>query len=427
LRIGRANVCENVVALCKLHTVFQPVTQLSTFVRITGARWLWPLLALVLLTELWLARMAAAGNPTVFVLAALLLSSAGLVGTVVLVHRLTGLVGEAEDAREADEVTHLRLREAQAQAQAADKRLREAIDAMPSGFAIYDGSNTLIACNSQAPQMFFHLNCDQPVGKTHENLLRQALDKGLIPYAVGQETQWLAARLAKRGKLDGPVLKSNGAGRWLQHHETRTLSGDLVLVRLDVTELVEKSLALERANVQLAHLSTTDGLTGIANRRLFDQTLLAEWQRSARSQQPLSLLMVDIDHFKRYNDHYGHLAGDDCLRRVARILESCVMRSGELVARYGGEEFALLLPGTDAHEANVVARRCHDELQKACISHANSPASPWLGISIGVASATATQDSLPETLLGSADTALYRAKDNGRGGIETMPADLALL
>jgi diguanylate cyclase (GGDEF)-like protein len=112
---------------------------------------------------------------------------------------------------------------------------------------------------------------------------------------------------------------------------------------------------------------------------------------------------------------------------VARILESCVMRSGELVARYGGEEFALLLPGTDVDEANVVARRCHDELQKACISHANSPASPWLGISIGVASATATQDSLPETLLGSADTALYRAKDNGRGGIETMPADLAVL
>ena len=300
---------------------------------------------------------------------------------------------------------------------------------MPSGFAIYDASNTLVACNKQAPQMFFHLKCDDPVGKTHENLLRHALDKGLISYAVGQEEQWLAARLAKRGKLNGPVLKNNGLGQWFQHHETRTASGELVLVRLDLTELVEKGLALERANVQLAHLSTTDGLTGIANRRQFDQTLLTEWQRSVRSQQPLSLLMVDIDHFKRYNDHYGHLAGDDCLRRVARILESCVMRSGELVARYGGEEFALLLPGADANEANeanLVAMRCNDELQKARISHADSPDSSWLGISIGVASATATQDSLPEILVDRADVALYRAKDNGRGGIETMPAELAV-
>ena len=370
--------------------------------------------------------MAAVGHSTGFVLAVLLLSGAGLIGTVVLVYRLMRLVGEAQDARRAEEVTYQRLRQAQAQAQAADKRLREAIDAMPSGFAIYDGNNILVACNKQAPQMFFHLQCDKPVGKTHENLLRQALDRGLIPSAVGQEEQWLATRLARRGKHDAPVLKSNGAGRWLQHHETRTPSGDLVLVRMDVTELVEKGLALERANVQLAYLSTTDGLTGIANRRQFDQTLLTEWQRSARSQQPLSLLMVDIDHFKRYNDHYGHLAGDDCLRRVALILESCSMRSGELVARYGGEEFALLLPGTAADEANVVARRCNEEMHKARIVHAGSPASPWLGISIGVASTTATQNSLPETLVERADAALYRAKDNGRGGIVTTPAELAL-
>ena len=402
------------------------MTKLSIFVHTTGARWLWPVLALVLLTMLWLARLASVGNPAGVLMALLLLSGAGLAGTVVLVYRLTRLVCQAEDARQAEEVTYQRLRQAQARGQVADQRLREAIDAMPSALAIYDANDTLIACNKQAPNMFFHLQCDNPVGKTHEDLLRQALDLGRIPYAVGQEREWLATRLAQRGRLSGPVLKSNGAGRWLQHHETRTPSGDLVLVRMDVTELVEKGLALERANVQLAQLSTTDGLTGIANRRLFDQTLLAEWQRSARSQQPLSLLMVDIDHFKRYNDHYGHLAGDDCLRRVARILESCSMRSGELVARYGGEEFALLLPGTDADEANVVARRCNEEMHKARIVHAGSPASPWLGISVGVASTTATQNSLPETLVERADAALYRAKDNGRGGIVTTPAELAL-
>ncbi len=404
----------------------RPLTQLSQFVRITGARWLWSLLALVFLTEAGLAYMAAAGHPTYFVLAVLLLSGAGLTGTVVLVYRLTRLVDEAEDARSAEELTYQRLRQAQAQAQAADKRLREAIDAMPSGFAIYDGSDTLVACNRQAPQMFFHLQCENPVGKTHEDLLRQALNRGLIPYAVGQEGPWLATRLAQRGKHAAPDLKNNGLGQWFQHHETRTASGDLVLVRLDVTELVEKGLALERANVQLAHLSTTDGLTGIANRRQFDQTLLTEWQRSARSQQPLSLVMVDIDFFKRYNDLYGHLAGDECLRRVAQILASCVKRSGELVARYGGEEFALLLPGTDEHEAALVAQRCNDEMEKARISHGDSPVSPWLSLSIGVATATSNQEMLPEALLEAADSALYRAKDSGRGCVETTAGELAL-
>ena len=395
------------------------MTKLSTFVHVTGARWLWPLLALVLLTVLWLARLAAVGNPTSFVLAVLLLGGAGIVGTVVLVCRLMRLVAEAEDARQAEEVTYQRLLQAQAQAQSADQRLREAIDAMPSGFAIYDENHTLIACNKQAPHMFYHLQGDNPIGKTLEDLLRQALDRGWIPDAVGREEPWLAMHLARRGKLHTPELRNIGAGRWVRHLETRTPSGDLVLLRLDVTELVEKSLALERANVQLAHLSTTDGLTGIANRRQFDQTLLNEWQRSARSQQPLSLLMVDIDYFKRYNDRYGHLAGDECLRRVARILESCVMRSGELVARYGGEEFALLLPGTDVNEANVVARRCNEEMAKARIIHDDSPAASWLTVSIGVATATATQNLLPETLVERADLALYRAKDSGRACVET--------
>ena len=395
------------------------MTKLSTFVHVTGARWLWPLLALVLLTVLWLARLAAVGNPTSFVLAVLLLGSAGIVGTVVLVCRLMRLVAEAEDARQAEEVTYQRLLQAQAQAQSADQRLREAIDAMPSGFAIYDENHTLIACNKQAPHMFYHLQGDNPIGKTLEDLLRQALDRGWIPDAVGREEPWLAMHLARRGKLHTPELRNIGAGRWVRHLETRTPSGDLVLLRLDVTELVEKSQALERANVQLAHLSTTDGLTGIANRRQFDQTLLNEWQRSARSQQPLSLLMVDIDYFKRYNDRYGHLAGDECLRRVARILECCVMRSGELVARYGGEEFALLLPGTDVNEANVVARRCNEEMAKARIIHDDSPAASWLTVSIGVATAIATQNLLPETLVERADLALYRAKDSGRACVET--------
>ena len=136
--------------------------------------------------------------------------------------------------------------------------------------------------------------------------------------------------------------------------------------------------------------------------------------------------MVDIDCFKRYNDLYGHLAGDECLRRVAQILASCVKRSGELVARYGGEEFALLFPGADEHEAALVAQRCNDEMDKARIAHGDSPVSSWLSLSIGVATATATQDLLPEALVERADVALYRAKDGGRACVETAAGELTL-
>jgi diguanylate cyclase (GGDEF)-like protein len=199
----------------------------------------------------------------------------------------------------------------------------------------------------------------------------------------------------------------------------------LVVIRLDVTELVQKSKELERVNEKLARLSTTDGLTGIANRRMFDQTLLKESQRSGRNQQPLGLLLVDIDYFKRYNDRYGHLQGDECLRQVASILESCVKRSGELVARYGGEEFALLLPNTSLEEACIAAQRCADEIAKAKIMHADSPVSPWLTLSIGVVSIVAAQDKPPESLVRKADLALYSAKASGRARYEVADLEIS--
>jgi diguanylate cyclase (GGDEF)-like protein len=197
-----------------------------------------------------------------------------------------------------------------------------------------------------------------------------------------------------------------------------------MVTRLDVTTLLENSLALERANSQLARLSTTDGLTGVANRRLFDRTLVQEWLRSARSQQPLSLLMIDIDYFKRYNDHYGHLAGDACLRQVASVLQACAQRAGELVARYGGEEFALLLPGADEQASRVVAQRCMDQLRQAQIPHAASAVSSWLTLSIGMATLVALPDQSAEVLVKTADDALYRMKAAGRARFE-LPVPVA--
>lgn len=304
------------------------------------------------------------------------------------------------------------------QLRASETRLREVMDAVPAGLAIYDNQDRLLLFNREVSRQYPYCSEQPVIGETYENLMRRALAENRIADAVGREEEWLALRMAGRGALDTPLLRHTDDGHWVHFHEIRTPSGYLVMTRLDMTPMVEKGLALERANEQLLRLSTTDGLTGIANRRMFDQTLHAEWQRCARSRSDLSLLMIDIDHFKRYNDHYGHQTGDECLRQVARILLMCAKRSGELVARYGGEEFTILLPGTDASEAMAIAQRCLQQMEGARIPHADSPVSPWLTVSIGVASMQVTPAEACSTLLQQADSALYCAKKAGRARVE---------
>ncbi len=301
-----------------------------------------------------------------------------------------------------------------AQLRAGEARLREVIDAVPAGLAIYDNQDRLLVFNEEVSRQYPYRSQSPVIGETYENLMRRALAEGRIADAVGREEEWLALRMAGRGALDTPLLRHTDDGHWVHFYEIRTPSGYLVMTRLDMTPMVEKGLALERANEQLLRLSTTDGLTGIANRRMFDQSLLTEWQRCSRNRSSLSLLMIDIDHFKRYNDHYGHQTGDECLRQVGRILVLCAKRSGELVARYGGEEFAILLPGTEAQEAMAIAQRCVQQLESARIPHADSPVSAWLSISVGVASLVGSPGALRSSLLEQADSALYCAKKAGR-------------
>ena len=194
-----------------------------------------------------------------------------------------------------------------------------------------------------------------------------------------------------------------------------------VCIITDVTERKQQEMRLRQANELLARQSTTDGLTGVGNRRLFDQTLLHEWQRSARAAKPLALLLVDIDHFKQYNDHYGHVAGDDCLRRVATLLRSCVGRSGEPVCRYGGEEFAILLVDTDLAGAQVVAQRCLDSMRLAAIEHAGSPLRHCVSLSIGVTTRIGSAAVPAQSLIEAADAALYQAKQGGRARMVISP------
>jgi len=178
--------------------------------------------------------------------------------------------------------------------------------------------------------------------------------------------------------------------------------------------LSELQIELEAKNIELERLSSQDGLTGIANRRIFDEFTQKEWSRGIRDNNVLSLVMIDIDHFKTYNDNYGHQGGDDCLRQVAQQLASTVKRPGDLVARYGGEEFVVVMPGTDIEGAKSIAEALCKGVSSLGLEHAHSSTADHVTISLGVASIVPTVDGKPEDLIAKADGALYTAKETGR-------------
>jgi diguanylate cyclase (GGDEF)-like protein len=180
------------------------------------------------------------------------------------------------------------------------------------------------------------------------------------------------------------------------------------------SKLVETSRDLASANRELEKLSRHDGLTGIANRRHFDSYLQTEVRRAARERQTLSLILADVDHFKAFNDHYGHQAGDDCLRQVASALSTAGRRPADLAARYGGEEFAIVLPGTGPDGAVDVAQALSRLIAALAISHASSAVSQNVTLSQGIASLTPEKETAAEDLIHRADQALYQAKQQGR-------------
>ena len=193
------------------------------------------------------------------------------------------------------------------------------------------------------------------------------------------------------------------------------------------TELEDKvqqrTQALEEVNHQLEVLSVTDALTRLANRRRFDAVWLDEWQRALRQATPLAVIMLDVDHFKAYNDHYGHQQGDECLRLVGEVLLTTVRRAGELVARYGGEEFVVVLPGTSVIHAMAVAESIRANIQAAGIAHAHSGVAAVVTVSLGVAVGIPTQGDVRDALVHAADAALYRAKDQGRNRVVLSDID----
>ena len=205
--------------------------------------------------------------------------------------------------------------------------------------------------------------------------------------------------------------------------ETRALeAGGVDFITKPVNPMVVRArvkthLTLKAQGDFLRSLVFIDGLTGVANRRRFDEALLSEWRQCQRAGTPLALLMIDIDHFKRYNDHYGHPTGDACLQQVAAVLKAAMQRASDLVARYGGEEFVCLLPGCDQAAALAKARALQEALAAQGIVHEASPTAACVTLSIGVAVAQPQAGGSPAALVAAADAALYSAKHRGRNCI----------
>lgn len=183
-------------------------------------------------------------------------------------------------------------------------------------------------------------------------------------------------------------------------------------------ELHEAQQELKNLNKTLETLSNTDGLTNIANRRYLDERLILEYNRLSRRGAELSLIMIDIDYFKLFNDHYGHVCGDDCLRQVARVISNNISRSADVAARYGGEEFVCILPETDLQGAKIIAEKIRIDVENLFIEHKQSTISNFVTVSLGVSTIECCSRKNTLDILSMADKALYKAKMNGRNRTE---------
>lgn len=185
------------------------------------------------------------------------------------------------------------------------------------------------------------------------------------------------------------------------------------MILLAIEDITER----KKAEEQLKLFASMDGLTGIANRRHFDDTLDLEWRRAMRSAKPLSLIIIDVDYFKNYNDIYGHLAGDSCLQNIAHMIRDSLRRAGNFAARYGGEEFVVILPDTNVEGAYLFAESLRKKIEDMNIEHNDSKAGKNVTISLGVSTTVPNKNSTHDELISLADKALYKAKQGGRNRV----------
>lgn len=283
---------------------------------------------------------------------------------------------------------------------------------MSDGLSMFDANGTMVFCNRLGRELFPLTQDVRVVGNNLRDMLRAAVRTGEQTNLPEDIESWIEEVMAGlRTPAEQELQLADG--RWLHLRNRPTDSGNTIVVVSDISSLKAKEAELISLTSQLRLLAATDSLTGLINRRAFDATLASRFEEAAEADLPVSVLMVDVDNFKAFNDLYGHLKGDDCLKIVAQCLEEAV-RNTDIVGRFGGEEFVALLPGASADQARQVAERLRVSVAERAIPHT---ASPTAVVTVSVGVACRSPDSQVPTaamLLERADQALYAAKHDGK-------------
>jgi diguanylate cyclase (GGDEF)-like protein/PAS domain S-box-containing protein len=304
---------------------------------------------------------------------------------------------------------------------ASEERYRNVVDNAVNGIVTIDEDGIVVSFNRAAERILGYPS-SQIIGENikrmvpadvesyHDELVKKAVRSNKKSILSGDRE--VMARHQNGNEI--PIQISITKIHTEQGYEFIAIFTDISERRKRETEIRQAHKELSLLNQKLERLSRVDGLTGIANRRCFDESLEAEIARCRRSKTPISLILCDIDYFKKFNDHYGHPAGDSCLSQVALVLQSCFMRAGEVVARYGGEEFAVVLPTITDEQCRNLCNTLQARIAEMGIPHEQSDVSKYVTLSVGVATVIPDEQCNSESLVTLADTALYQAKETGR-------------
>ncbi|MBB4229882.1 diguanylate cyclase [Rhizobium mongolense] len=327
---------------------------------------------------------------------------------------IIGLAGATRDITEQRRVEH-ELTESR-------NLLSHAMAGMSDGFAMFGPDGTLLFCNEQYRCLFPLSGPARIPGANIKDILRKVAEteeRRILPKEVTDD--WIDDAVAHLHQDKDEEINLCD-GRWLSLRTRLTTDGKALVVVSDITAMKQAEHSLRELAEQMKNLAETDALTGIVNRRAFDQAVVIELARSTRNRTPLSLLLIDVDRFKAYNDTYGHVAGDECLKAVSDCLRQVVKRRTDVVARFGGEEFVVLLPETDEGAAQALARKFLAGLRALEIPHAGSEFR-YVTASVGVSTKQrSSSEVVSSELIKRADDALYDAKRNGRNQISTWSA-----
>ncbi|MEG4270934.1 MULTISPECIES: diguanylate cyclase domain-containing protein [unclassified Microcoleus] len=306
------------------------------------------------------------------------------------------------------------------QLQESEERYRSVITSMTEGVVLQLADGQITTCNASAGRIL-GLTPEQLMGRTSVDLDLRTVQEDGSPFPCQQDPAMITLRTGKPvSNVVMGIHKSDKTLTWISinsqplFHLNQSQPYGVVTTFADITERKQALEMLRHRAEQERLIATTDGLTQVANRRCFDERLQLEWHRLMQGKQQLSLIMLDVDYFKRYNDCYGHQAGDTCLVKVAKASAAAVKRSTDLFVRYGGEEFAAILPSTDAAGAIAVAESMRQAIRDLAIPHEQSDVSPIVTVSTGIATVIPTAETSPDELIALADRALYDAKRQGR-------------